>query len=87
MKILVTGAADLVGRNLLPLLKKQWALGHCLDPEYGHRRSKITDFLSDSSLRPFNRQPLPDLPENINVVIHLCGEEIADGRLTRKRNF
>ncbi len=85
MKILVTGATGLVGRNLLPLLK-----------EKGHTVVALTRNKDIAGVRlpisceifpwdPVSSIPAPDLPDNIQAVIHLCGEGIADGRWTRKR--
>ena len=85
MKILVTGATGLVGKNLLPLLK-----------DNGHEVIALTRNTGTAGIRlpiacqivhwdPNTHTPLPDFPENINAVIHLCGEGIADGRWTRKR--
>ena len=79
MKILVTGATGLVGRNLLPLLK-----------ENGHEVIALTRNTGTAGVRlpiacqivhwdPTTHPSLPDFPENINAVIHLCGEGIADG--------
>ena len=83
MLILITGATGLVGKTLLPLLK---ANGNEIviltrNPETAGVRLPI-----DCQIIHWN--PLshtPDLPENIDAVIHLCGEGIADGRWTRKR--
>lgn len=85
MKILVTGATGLVGRNLLPLLK-----------DNGHEVIALTRNTDTAGVRlpiacqiihwdPTAQILLPDFPENIDAVIHLCGEGIADGRWTRKR--
>jgi hypothetical protein len=83
MNVLVTGATGLVGRNLLPLLKGN---GHEVialtrNPDTAGVRLPI-------ACRIIHWAPpthIPDLPENIDAVIHLCGEGIADGRWTRKR--
>ena len=75
----------MVGRNLLPLLK-----------DNGHEVIALTRNTDTAGVRlpiacqivhwdPTTHTPLPDFPENINAVIHLCGEGIADGRWTRKR--
>lgn len=85
MKILVTGATGLVGRNLLPLLK-----------DNGHEVIALTRNTDTAGVRlpiacqiihwdPTDPTLFPDLPENIDAVIHLCGEGIADGRWTKKR--
>ena len=85
MKILVTGATGLVGRNLLPLLK-----------DNGHEVIALTRNTDTAGVRlpiacqvihwdPTDSTLLPNFPENIDAVIHLCGEGIADGRWTRKR--
>ena len=85
MKILVTGATGLVGRNLLPLLK-----------DNGHEVIVLTRNKATAGVRlpiacqiihwnPTSPILLPGFPDNIDAVIHLCGEGIADGRWTRKR--
>lgn len=85
MKILVTGATGLVGGTLLPLLKSN---GHEVivltrNPETAGVRLPIDcQIIPWDPLSPIN---VPNLPENIDAVIHLCGEGIADGRWTLKR--
>jgi len=85
MKILITGATGLVGKNLLPLLKDNGheviALTRNTDTA-GVRLPIVCQIIQwDSTFHIL----LPNFPENIDAVIHLCGEGIANGRWTRKR--
>jgi uncharacterized protein len=84
MKILVTEATGLIGRNLLPFLK-----------DNGHEVIALTRNMDTAGVRlpiacqiihwdPTNHNSLPDFPENINAVIHLRGERISDRRWTGK---
>jgi uncharacterized protein len=89
MKILVTGATGLVGRNLLPLLK---ANEHEVIVLTRNPKAAEVQLPIDCQIigwDPFSPTNLPDLPENIDAVIHLCGEGIASGRWTleRKQNI
>lgn len=85
MKILVTGATGMVGEALLPLLKDE---GHDIvvltrNPDTaGFRLPIACDIIRWD---PLSQNTHPDLPGNIDAVIHLCGEGIAEGRWTRKR--
>ena len=85
MNILVTGATGMVGRTLLPLLKNN-----------GHEVFALTRNPKTAGVRlpiacqiirwdPLSHISPPGFPENIDAVIHLCGEGIADGRWTHKR--
>ena len=85
MKILVTGATGMVGKTLLPLLKSN-----------GHEVFALTRNPKTAGVRlpiacqiirwdPLSNISPPGFPENIDAVIHLCGEGIADGRWTHKR--
>ena len=84
MKILITGATGLVGRSLLPLLKDH---GHEVialsrNPETAGVRLPIAcQILQWNPLSP----NIPTgLPNQIDAVIHLCGEGLQ-GRWTEKR--
>ena len=75
----------MVGKTLLPLLKSN-----------GHEVFALTRNPKTAGVRlpiacqiirwdPLSNISPPGFPENIDAVIHLCGEGIADGRWTHKR--
>ena len=75
----------MVGKTLLPLLKSN-----------GHEVFALTGNPKTAGVRlpiacqiirwdPLSNISPPGFPENIDAVIHLCGEGIADGRWTHKR--
>ena len=83
MKILVTGATGFVGKTLLPLLT-----------EKGHEIIILTRDINSAQVRvpvvckiiewdPV--KPLSHIEDNIDIVINLCGENVASGRWTPKR--
>ncbi len=85
MKILITGATGMVGRNLLPLLKDN---GHEIivltrNPETAGVR--LPTACQIIQWNPLSQNCPVNLPENIDAVIHLCGEGIANGRWTPRR--
>ena len=83
MKILVTGATGFVGKTLLPLLV-----------EKGHEIIVLTRDIKSAQVRlpvvckiiEWNpAKPLPHIEDDIDIVINLCGENVAGGRWTSKR--
>ena len=84
MKILISGSTGLVGTALIPILQKE-----------GHQVSRL---VRPQSSRTLNRSPdLPDVTwdphagalgasaDGADVVVHLAGASIADGRWTVQR--
>jgi uncharacterized protein len=83
MKILVTGATGFVGKILLPLLA-----------EKGHEIIALTRDVKSAQVRlPVvckiiewsPEKTLTHLEDDIDIVINLCGENVAGGRWTSKR--
>jgi uncharacterized protein (TIGR01777 family) len=77
VKILVTGASGLIGSALIPYLKKN---GHLVTMLVRDRRIAV-----DAYWNP--EEGIIQLPENdhFDAVIHLAGENIADGRWNDKK--
>jgi uncharacterized protein len=83
MKILVTGATGFVGKTLLPLLV-----------EKGHEIIVLTRDINSAQVRlpvvckiiEWNPgKALTHIEDDIDIVINLCGENVASGRWTSKR--
>lgn len=77
MRILVTGASGLVGRALVPYLKMR-----------GHTILKLTRDASandEIAWNPAARQLDLSLAGGIDAVVHLAGENVADGRWNKKK--
>ncbi len=83
MKILVTGATGFVGKTLLPLLA-----------EKGHEIIVLTRNIKSAQVRlPVvctiiewdPEKALTRIEDDIDIVINLCGENVAGGRWTSKR--
>jgi uncharacterized protein len=83
MKILVTGATGFVGKTLLPLLA-----------EKGHEIIVLTRNIKSAQVRlPVvckiiewdPAKTLTHIEDDIDIVINLCGENVAGGRWTAKR--
>jgi uncharacterized protein len=83
MKILITGATGFVGKTLLPLLA-----------EKGHEIIVLTRDIKSAQVRlpvvckiiewdPV--KTLTHIEDEIDIVINLCGENVASGRWTSKR--
>ena len=81
MKILITGATGSVGNTLLPLLAEK---GHELIVLT--RNSKTAHVRLPVDCKIIEWEEILTLKgENIEVVINLCGENVASGRWTAKR--
>ena len=81
MKILFTGATGSVGNTLLPLLAEK---GHELIVLT--RNSKTAKARLPVDCKIIAWEDISTLKEeNIEVVINLCGENVASGRWTAKR--
>ena len=83
MNILVTGATGFVGKTLLPLLA-----------EKGHDITVLTRDINSAQVKvPVvckiiewdSEEHLSHIKDNIDIVINLCGENVASGRWTSKR--
>ncbi len=80
MKALVTGGTGFVGPRLLRLLDKPTVLSR--SPEratasIGHLAGRILPW------EPLEGPPPPEAFEGVDVVFHLAGESVAEGRWTR----
>lgn len=80
MKALVTGGTGFVGPRLLRLLDQPTVLSR--NPErakasIGHLAGQILPW------EPLDGPPPPEAFENVDVVFHLAGESVAEGRWTR----
>ena len=83
MKILVTGATGFVGKTLLLLLAEK---GHeiiVLTRDFNSAQVRVPVVCKIIEWDP--TKPLSHIEDNIDIVINLCGENVASGRWTSKR--
>lgn len=79
MRALVTGATGLIGRHLVARLDAPRVL--CRDPEKARLALGVSEAVSWDSGRAVPAEAL----EGVDVVFHLAGEPVAEGRLTTAR--
>lgn len=83
MKILVTGATGFVGKTLLPLLVEK---GHEIIALTRNKKSAQVRLPVACKIIEWDLNTGPsNIAEDIDAVINLCGEGVADGRWTSKR--
>ena len=82
MKILITGASGLIGKNLVVALLRE---GH--DVRALVRRPVNVRELSASKVFPWNGRcnPPEEALRDTDAVVHLAGENVAEGRWTKSR--
>lgn len=80
MKILISGASGLVGTHLIPTLK---AKGHEVY-KLVRKKPKAVDEIEWDATKGIAESELPKI-ENFGAVIHLAGDNVADGNWTDEK--
>ena len=75
MKTMITGSSGLVGSSLVEFLFKKGHSIHCL---------KRNTLATSENFWTFNHRP-EDIQSEYNTIIHLAGENVAQGRWTEKK--
>ena len=85
MKVLVTGATGFVGKKLASELVKRGHTVSILTRDRQSARKRMPVECEINQWEPELYPPKSDCFEGVDAVIHLAGENIADGRWSKSR--